>query len=91
MLFLGFLVALLWLPAVVSAAFGYTDDGSNYVIDSGAALVIKVSKTTGDITSMKYNGVEYNGYDGKNTQVESGLGTSTVSIQVSFDLSSQEV
>ncbi|KAK9781981.1 putative rhamnogalacturonan endolyase [Seiridium cardinale] len=81
MLFPGLLLTLLWLPAAVLAAFGYTDDGSNYVIDSGAALVIKVSKTNGDITSMKYNGVEYNGYDGKNTEVESGLGTSTVSIQ----------
>lgn len=87
MLFLGLLVALLWLPATVLAAFGYTDDGSNYVIDSGAALVIKVSKTNGDITSMKYNGVEYNGYDGKNTEVESGLGTSTVTIQVSLNVS----
>lgn len=26
-------------------------------------------------------GVEYNGYDGKNTQVESGLGASTVTIE----------
>jgi rhamnogalacturonan endolyase len=30
---------------------------------------------------MVYNGVEYNGYQGKNSQVESGLGTSTVTIQ----------
>ncbi|KAI0126476.1 Rhamnogalacturonase B, N-terminal-domain-containing protein [Xylariales sp. AK1849] len=70
----------LW-PVAVLATYGYTDDGSNYVIDSGAALVIKVSKTTGDITSLVYNGVEYNGYDGKNTQVESGLGASTVTIE----------
>lgn len=83
MLLTSLLFTLFWLPAAVFAAFGYTDDGSNYVIDSGAALVIKVSKTTGDITSMKYNGKEYNGYDGKNSHVESGLGTSTVSIQVS--------
>ncbi|KAH6657809.1 rhamnogalacturonan lyase [Truncatella angustata] len=81
MLFLGFLFTLLWLPVTVSAAFGYTDDGSNYVIDSGASLVIKVSKTNGDITSMQYNSVEYNGYTNKNTHVESGLGASTVTIQ----------
>jgi hypothetical protein len=90
MLCLGlFLFSLLWLPATVLAAFGYTDDGSNYVIDSGAALVIKVSKTNGDITSLKYNGVEYNGYDGKNTEVESGLGTSTVTIEVSANTEPQ--
>lgn len=32
--------------------------------------------------AVKYNSVEYNGYDSKNTEVESGLGASTVSIQV---------
>ncbi|KAI0020748.1 rhamnogalacturonan lyase [Xylariomycetidae sp. FL0641] len=81
MLLLPFLASALLWPAVVLAAFGYRDDGSNYVIDSGADLVISVSKCCGDIVSMKYKGVEYNGYGGKNTQVESGLGASTVSIQ----------
>ncbi|ORY55495.1 rhamnogalacturonan lyase [Pseudomassariella vexata] len=81
MLLFALLYSLLLWPAVVSAAFGYTDDGTNYVIDSGASLVIKVSKCCGDIVSLAYNGVEYQGYDGKNTQVESGLGDSTVSIQ----------
>ncbi|CZR63908.1 related to Putative rhamnogalacturonase [Phialocephala subalpina] len=77
----SFILAALSLPCIVSAAFGYTDDGSNHVIDTGSLLVFKVSKTNGDITSMVYNGVEYNGYEGKNTQVESGLGTSTVTIE----------
>ncbi|KAI1338818.1 rhamnogalacturonan lyase [Xylariaceae sp. FL0016] len=81
MLLLPVLYSLLFWPAVVFAAFGYTDDGSNYVIDSGAALVIKVSKCCGDIVSMVFDGVEYNGYGGKNTQVESGLGASTVTIE----------
>jgi rhamnogalacturonan endolyase len=54
MLFLRLLSSLLFWPAVVFAAFGYTDDGSNYVIDSGASLVIKVSKCCGDIVSMLY-------------------------------------
>jgi rhamnogalacturonan endolyase len=81
MLLIAFLCSFLLWPSVVLAAFGYTDDGTNYVIDSGAKLVIKVNKSTGDIASMLYGGVEYNGYDGKNTQVESGLGASTVTIQ----------
>ncbi|MCX5561637.1 rhamnogalacturonan lyase B N-terminal domain-containing protein [Streptomyces sp. NBC_00038] len=63
-----------------AASFGYTDDGSNYVIDTGANLVFKVSKTNGDLTSLVYRGTEYQGYDGKNSHVESGLGTSTVTI-----------
>ncbi|MFJ4620303.1 rhamnogalacturonan lyase B N-terminal domain-containing protein [Streptomyces sp. NPDC088812] len=69
------------LAAPASAAtFGYTDDGSNYVVDTGASLVFKVSKTNGDLTSLVYKGTEYQGYDGKNSHIESGLGTSTVTI-----------
>ncbi|KAK2598385.1 hypothetical protein N8I77_011805 [Diaporthe amygdali] len=77
------LFALVWslFASVALAAFGYTDQGTYWTIDSGSNLVIQVSKTNGDITSMKYNGVEYNGYSGKNTQVESGLGASTVTIE----------
>ncbi|WP_329333283.1 polysaccharide lyase family protein [Streptomyces sp. NBC_00663] len=66
-----------------AAAFGYTDDGSNYVVDTGASLVFKVSKTNGDLTSLVYKGTEYQGYGGKNSHIESGLGTSTVTIKQS--------
>ena len=67
------------VPAA-AAAFGYTDDGSNYVVDTGAALVFKVSKATGDLTSLIYRGTEYQGYGGMNSHIESGLGSSTVTI-----------
>ncbi|WQF87207.1 Putative Galactose-binding-like domain superfamily, galactose mutarotase-like domain superfamily [Colletotrichum destructivum] len=80
MMFLSLLWSLLFLPSVVLAAFGWTDNGSEYVIDSGADLVIKVTKCCGDISSLKFKGVEYNGWGGKNSHVESGLGASTVSI-----------
>ncbi|MER7839003.1 rhamnogalacturonan lyase B N-terminal domain-containing protein [Streptomyces sp. NPDC096040] len=63
-----------------AAGFGWSDDGSNYVVDTGAGLVFKVSKTNGDLTSLVYKGTEYQGYGGKNSHVESGLGTSTVTI-----------
>ncbi|MFE0450473.1 rhamnogalacturonan lyase B N-terminal domain-containing protein [Streptomyces sp. NPDC058914] len=66
-----------------AAAFGYTDDGSNYVVDTGAHLVFKVSKTNGDLTSLVYRGVEHQGYGGMNSHVESGLGASTVTIRQS--------
>ncbi|MFI5551849.1 rhamnogalacturonan lyase B N-terminal domain-containing protein [Streptomyces sp. NPDC051738] len=66
-----------------AAAFGWSDDGSNYVVDTGANLVFKVSKTNGDLTSLVYRGTEYQGYGGKNSHIESGLGTSTVSIKQS--------
>ena len=63
-----------------AAAFGWSDDGSNYVVDTGASLVFKVSKTNGDLTSLVYKGTDHQGYGGKNSHVESGLGTSTVTI-----------
>lgn len=71
---------LLLLARVASASWGYTETSDSYIIDTGKGLVVTVSSENGDITSMLYNGVEYNGYDGKNTQVESGLGASDVSI-----------
>lgn len=71
---------ILLLARVTFAAWGYTTTTASYVVDTGKGLVVTVSRTNGDITSLDYNGVEYNGYDGKNTQVESGLGASTVSI-----------
>ena len=66
-----------------AASFGYSDDGANYVVDTGANLVFKVSKTNGDLTSLVYKGTEYQGYGGKNSHIESGLGTSTVTVRQS--------
>src|SRR5688572_25715591 len=61
-----------------AAAFGYTDDGTHYVIDTGANLVFKVRKSNGDLSSLVYRGTEYQGYGGMNSHIESGLGSSTV-------------
>ncbi|POX44346.1 rhamnogalacturonase B precursor [Streptomyces sp. Ru71] len=66
-----------------AAGFGWSDDGTHYVVDTGAQLVFKVSKTNGDLTSLVYRGVEYQGYGGKNSHVESGLGASTVTLRQS--------
>jgi rhamnogalacturonan endolyase len=66
-----------------AATFGWSDDGSHYVIDTGANLVFKVSKSNGDLTSLVYKGTEYQGYGGMNSHIESGLGSSTVSIKQS--------
>lgn len=66
-----------------AAAFGYTDDGTNYVIDTGANLVFRVRKSNGDLSSLVYRGTEYQGYGGMNSHIESGLGSSTVTIRQS--------
>ncbi|WP_137991521.1 rhamnogalacturonan lyase B N-terminal domain-containing protein [Streptomyces vilmorinianum] len=67
-------------PTASAAGFGWSDDGSQYVIDTGAQLVFKVSKSTGDLTSLVHRGKEYEGYGGKHSHVESGLGASTVTL-----------
>jgi rhamnogalacturonan endolyase len=69
--------------ALAASSFGYTDDGTHYVINTGAGLVFKVSHVNGDLTSLVYKGTEYQGYSGQNSQVESGLGASSVSIKKS--------
>ncbi|WP_030338632.1 rhamnogalacturonan lyase B N-terminal domain-containing protein [Streptomyces sp. NRRL S-1022] len=66
--------------AASAAGFGWSDDGSNYVVTTGAGLVLKVSKATGDLTSLVHKGTEYQGYGGKNSHIESGLGSSTVTL-----------
>jgi rhamnogalacturonan endolyase len=69
--------------SAAAAGFGWSDDGSNYVVDTGASLVFKVGKTNGDLTSLVYKGTEYQGYGGKNSHIESGLGASTVTLKQS--------
>ncbi len=69
------------LSSASAATFGHTDDGSSFVINTGASLVFKVSKSTGDLTSLVYKGKEYEGYGGRHSHVESGLGASTVTIR----------
>ncbi|KAK6534029.1 hypothetical protein TWF281_005369 [Arthrobotrys megalospora] len=63
---------------VTFAAFGITTSGSNFQVDTGAGLIYQVSKSTGDVVSLKYNNVEYQDTS-KYTHINSGLGTSTVS------------
>lgn len=60
-----FLILLSLLAHVALATWGYTTTSTSYIVDTGAGLVVTVSNTNGDITSMVYNGVEYNGYDGE--------------------------
>jgi rhamnogalacturonan endolyase len=68
---------VLFAPSSASAAFGVTSSSGSYTIDTGAGLVFKVNQTSGDITSIQYNGVEYQATD-KNSHLISGLGTASV-------------
>jgi rhamnogalacturonan endolyase len=74
----SFGLGILFLSASHSlAAFGVTTVSGSYVVDTGAGLVFKVNQTSGDITSIQYNGIEYQATD-KNSHIASGLGTATV-------------
>ncbi|CAE7175730.1 unnamed protein product [Rhizoctonia solani] len=78
---LSSLLLLAGLPTAF-AAFGVTT-GSGYIdVNTGNKLVYRVSTSSGDITSIKYNSVEYQ-YSKKYTQIASGLGTATVSYKTS--------
>ena len=67
--------------ATVGGSFGLTSDANFYTIDTGAGLVFKVRRANndgsykgiGDITSMLYNGVQYQD-SLKGSQVNSGFG-----------------
>jgi len=72
---LSTLAVLLAAPAPARAAFGYTDNGTAYVVDTGAGLVFQVDKSSGTLTSIVFNGVEYNGPSAKGSHIASELGT----------------
>jgi rhamnogalacturonan endolyase len=59
------------------AAFGVTDSNGRYVVDTNGGLVFTVNKSTGDIISLKYNGLEAQD-SSKFSHIASGLGTSNV-------------
>jgi rhamnogalacturonan endolyase len=57
-------------------AFGMTSGGV-YTVDTGGGLVFQVNQSSGDITSLNFNGTEYLATDGP-SQIGSGLKTATV-------------
>ncbi|EIM82884.1 polysaccharide lyase family 4 protein [Stereum hirsutum FP-91666 SS1] len=71
-LFLG----LCALATLVSSVLGWTVtvSGNNYIVDTSGGLIFTVDHTTGDITSMLYNGIEAQDQSGKHSQISSGIG-----------------
>ncbi|KAF6757782.1 rhamnogalacturonase B, partial [Ephemerocybe angulata] len=74
----SFLVCLqaLLFANVAHAAFGLTESGNSLIADTNAGLVFTVDKTNGDVTSMKFNGIEVQDQGGKKSHIGSGLGAS---------------
>ncbi|KAK7451092.1 hypothetical protein VKT23_012768 [Stygiomarasmius scandens] len=74
MLVLRALVSLSLLVLPKATAFGVTESGNSLTIDTSGGLIFTVDKTNGDITSMKFNGIEAQDQSGKHSQVNSGIG-----------------
>ncbi|KAK7060321.1 hypothetical protein VNI00_001086 [Paramarasmius palmivorus] len=72
----------LLLPSVWS--FGVTVSGNSLVVDTEAGLVFTVDSTSGDITSMLYNGQEAQDQS-KHSQIASGIGASCDWVQTGND------
>ncbi|OTB00565.1 polysaccharide lyase family 4 protein [Hypoxylon sp. CI-4A] len=66
------------------AAFGLTTTSNRYKVDTNGGLVFEVNRANGDITSLVFNGVEYQGTS-KASGINSGLGTSQVSAETIQD------
>ncbi|RDI78928.1 hypothetical protein Vi05172_g11035 [Venturia inaequalis] len=62
----------------VIAVFGVKQAAGSFQVDTGGGLTYEVNKNTGDITSLLYRGTQYQATS-KGTQINSGLGASTVS------------
>ncbi|KAI5832262.1 polysaccharide lyase family 4 protein [Schizophyllum commune Tattone D] len=73
----SFLLGLVYAAvfALSVRAFGLTESGNNYVVDTSGGLVFTVDKTSGDITSMKFNGIEAQD-SSKHSHIASGIGAS---------------
>ncbi|KAJ2919028.1 hypothetical protein MD484_g1464, partial [Candolleomyces efflorescens] len=72
----SFLLSLqsLLLAKVAYAAFGFTTSGNSINVDTNAGLLFTVDKSSGDITSMKFNGIEVQDPGSKKSHINSGVG-----------------
>jgi rhamnogalacturonan endolyase len=64
----------------LALAFGLTTTTSSYTVDTGSQVVFSVSRTNGDLTSMKFNGTELEApfsVANRYSHYESGLSSST--------------
>ncbi|EAU81474.2 rhamnogalacturonase B [Coprinopsis cinerea okayama7 len=58
------------------AAFSLTESGNNFIVDTNAGLIFTVQRNTGDITSLRFNGIEVQDQGSKKSHINSGLGAS---------------
>ncbi|RPA97614.1 hypothetical protein L873DRAFT_1828884 [Choiromyces venosus 120613-1] len=73
------LLVAAYASTAVVAQFGVTASTSTYRVNTNGGLIFDVSRTTGDIASLIYQGIDHQSKEGKISHINSGLGTSTVS------------
>ena len=73
---------LLSFSTTAFAAFGFTNSGKNYVVDTGGGLIFSISKTNGDIVSLLYNNIQVQDRS-KMSHIGSGLGSKVTSVAAS--------
>ncbi|KAI1098730.1 polysaccharide lyase family 4 protein [Jackrogersella minutella] len=78
------IITLTLLSKGAIAAFGLTTTSDKYKVDTNGGLVFEVNRANGDITSLQFNGVEYQG-NSKASAINSGLGTSQLSAETIDD------
>jgi rhamnogalacturonan endolyase len=63
-----------------ASGFGLTNSGGFFTVSTGAGLVFRVNQAGGDLTSLKYNGLELQN-QARFSHIESGLGASVTAAQ----------
>ncbi|KAF8156936.1 rhamnogalacturonase B [Crassisporium funariophilum] len=65
--------------------FGVTTSGNSLIVDTSGGLIFTVEKTTGDITSMLFNGIEAQDQGGKRSHIASGIGATCSAVLTGND------
>jgi rhamnogalacturonan endolyase len=66
-------------PPPPSGSFGVADNGTEYVVNTGAGLVFEVNKANGSVVSWLFNGTEYT-QSANSSHIASGLGSMGTSV-----------
>ncbi|KZV67693.1 polysaccharide lyase family 4 protein [Peniophora sp. CONT] len=74
----SFLSLLLASAVPFVSGFGLTTSGTLWTVDTSGGLVFTIQSSNGDVTSLKYNGVECQDQT-KYSQISSGLGSASCS------------
>ncbi|KAH8725651.1 Rhamnogalacturonase B, N-terminal-domain-containing protein [Phaeosphaeriaceae sp. PMI808] len=74
------IATVLVLAHGADAAFGFTSTTTGFKVDTDGGLTFEINKSNGDLTSLNYNGVEYQGTT-KASGINSGLGASVVTAE----------